>query len=1144
MSTIAFTRSSLVWAVAGFCLVGMSVAAYGKAPVRQLVLQEQLNQTYGPELVSYPFTAKRGACAAESVQVTGPRGVAPAQLTEITYWPGKAKWVKSARLAVLVDGLAPLATDTYTYTYGTKATPTVATDLQVTRGQDSVELATKHIGVRLPCGTMQNLTPATVDVPGPLLAMRLEQGAWGGGSRLIGETPVKSWTAEVTDAGPAFARVTITYTFTDGNILTLAATLAAGDSAVRWEMITSADRPAQGVDFRLPPLPGVKQVEFPQGYGQWAHDRTQPLTPSTEPFCGLSPDTSVANAFPDCPPYIRLAGDGGAELQLRSRDPSAWADPVAPYTYAGFKEWQLDNIPQRWDVWKRKRIAVSYTADGTVGLHATLAQGRRKWSVSAGAPLVGEKLDKIKDMILDWPAAKSAEHPRLFVDKQELQETWTRALADPVLMKQIGANPYFAEPALPVVLAPAAKRTPADRDRVVGALRDRLALLGSYDVMRGAIGTAAQYDALIDSDLLTAQEKKLFRAQMAYLGYLMADPTCWSIERGYLTGNPNMSVSYTLSLGIIACALSDHPLAKTWADYANHWENVWLTDNVGPNGEWLPEGSHYGFVSLEPQISYAIAADRVGFNHFITDPRLKKVISYFAKYHTPRDPQRGDFRVIGAYGRGTSGDRLAIAGLAARMYAKSDPAFSRTMQWLWAEGGYPPSVDDSRLGGYEGYYEDRRLPAETPAWGSELFPKLGALLRAGFATPNESYVNVLSNVDSLRNMDIWTPGVGGIAQWFGRGKPLSTSFGTDTGYFVRHELLRNGVRLAHNWGEPGDAKGPFGYYTETKFGTYAAFPTLDYVRSSFVNTRVDDRDWFPDKLPAFPRQTPATASTLEWTRQLLFLKDADPAGPAYLVLRDTTHGGQPTAWQFWTLSEKLGTPAQAQEPNFLADKPGQTILPARELPQGDRYTAIGQQGVDVEYFIAAPTVTPRHTLRYGGHDNSSIPEWQDLLHLQLPGDGAYYVAIFPRPRAEAAPAFTALDDGKIIKVACAFGTDYSLLASEETTAAAEGVSFRGTSAAVQQRPAGLMLTLGAAGEVHTADYGLVAPTAVTLQTQTDTLTVSLPADSPACTLTLTAPSNWILHGGSPAGVKLTANGTTCQLTLPKGVTRVVLVKVK
>ena len=53
-------------------------------------------------------------------------------------------------------------------------------------------------------------------------------------------------------------------------------------------------------------------------------------------------------------------------------------------------------------------------------------------------------------------------------------------------------------------------------------------------------------------------------------------------------------------------------MAAAWADRATRWEDKWLADEVGPNGEWLPEGSHYGMVSLEPMVAYAVAAQRAG----------------------------------------------------------------------------------------------------------------------------------------------------------------------------------------------------------------------------------------------------------------------------------------------------------------------------------------------------------------------------------------------------------------------------------------------------------------------------------------------------------------------------------------------------
>ena len=801
-----------------------------------------------------------------------------------------------------------------------------------------------------------------------------------------------------------------------------------------------------------------------------------------------------------------------------------------------------------WAVWKRHRLPVVYAPDGSVTLQANFTKGARSWWTASGAPRCGDQLDRIKDLQLDWPASPNLPHPRLFVDRSEIEATWARAVADPDLMKVLTTGGgQWAAPALPVLMKPADQRKQPEIEAVIKPLRDPLNLLGNFDVMRHAIGVATLYDILIESDLLTPQEKALDRAQMAYLAYLMADPQCWSMERGYLTGNPNMSCSYTLSLGVLACAIPDHPMAKIWADRATQWLDKWLTDEVGPNGEWIPEGSGYGYVSLDPILSYSVAAQRAGFHDFSTDPRLKKLVLFFAKCLTPHNPDRKNMRVTPAYARGDMGNPVASFGLAARLFAHSDPALSKSFQWAWKENGYLPYMGDSRLGGIDPCYMDRRLPAEAPSWGSEWFPNLGALLRAGFNTPNESYVNVLAGVQSRHNLDIWTPGIGAISKWFGRGQPLSTSFTFEHGYNDRHELLRNGVRLARNWGDPNDAKTPFGHYTETTFGTFAALPTIDYVRSTFENTTTDDRDWFPKHVPAFPRVTTASGTNLTWTRQILFVKDPDPAGAAWLLMRDTTQGGQPTAWQFWTLSEKIGASTQTvNSAAFLADRPGWTNQPARELPMGERYTALGQFGVDVEYLVASPSDTPRHTLRYGDPLTwpwKSVHEYQDLLHLQLPGDGIYYVAAFPRQRAEAAPAIRSLAGGKIVKISGAFGTDYAFLATTVSVAEAEGVRVNGTAGSVQLRDGFSVLALGAPGEVRYQDYALSIPDgSASLRIAPTVLTIALSAPYAGGPLAFTAPGSWAVDPISPGVTLDKTDKMNYALRIPSGTKEVRLVK--
>ena len=1128
-------------------MAGMGLVATATANTGPIVFTERLNQTYGPELVSVTFSADDKQCAEDGVSLTGPCGPVATQLTEIEYWPGEPKSVKSAKLLFVIDGLKPLSALQYTVSFGKGKTPQPATDLQVKAEKDKVEITTAGIGVRMLIGSGKPASPAALkDIPSPLSGMRLGgANAWGGGSTLYGNGKIVSWTSELTDSGPVLARVLAKYTFEDGNVATISASVIAGDNAVRWETGVSSDSKDCGVELRFPPLPGVNEVIMPKGVFGWAKDRKADIKPGTEPFAFLSPNTRIVGIFPELPVTVKFqAHDGkGPELLLSSLDPAVWSEPVAPLTYAGFKIWELDSIPKMWDTWKRNCMPIIYGADGTVTLKAGFMKGRRKWLSASGTPLIGSVLDEIKNMVLEWPTDPKRPHIALFMDMQTIKDVWSWAAADPQLKKSLATpdNNFVS-----LLMTPTSERKKVDIDAVLKSLRDDLGLLGNSDLMRFGVHLSTRYDMLLESDIVPPADRALLRAQMAYVAYFLNDPRSWSVERGYLSGNPNMSCSYMMMMGVIACTISDHPSAKEWADYATRWMDKWLSDEVGTNGEWISEGSHYSYVGLEAMVVYAIAAKRAGFHDFSNDPRLKKFILYSAKYNTPRDPQFKGLRTIGNYGRG-HGDIMSVFGVAAAFYKESDPELSRTMQWMWAENGYPVSMINRGLGGLEPYYEDRRLPAQAPVWGSELFPGIGALLRASFNTPNESYVNILATTNSLRNLDIWAPEIGGISQWFARGREVSKCFTCATGYYERHELLRNGVRLARNWGAPGDSKTPFGNYTTVKPEGFAALPQADYVRSTFTNIRVDNRDWMPEKLPAYPKVVPAKEQKLEWTRQMMFLKDTDPAGPAYLVLRDSTSGGQPTVWQFWTLSEKIGTPEQAKDPAaFLTDKPGKAILPARELPAGDRYTALGQFEMDVEYFIANPATTPRHTLRYGGDNgnNHKIPEYQDLLHLQQPGDGFYYAVVYPRPRGETAPTFSKLADGAILKIEGPAGTDYAFLSTSEASPSAEGISFKGTASAVQQRKDGTTLSLMAAGEAAWKECRLSGPGAAALKISADTMVLSLPVNSEGGKFTLAAPGDWNLKD-APSGVSLANDGAEgLRLTIPPNVSQIELLKRK
>ena len=104
----------------------------------------------------------------------------------------------------------------------------------------------------------------------------------------------------------------------------------------------------------------------------------------------------------------------------------------------------------------------------------------------------------------------------------------------------------------------------AEKGNLVGMLDELLGRLGVLDTWRMNGYISALYDAVMGGDLVTDEQRKLFQARFAYLAYRSADPATWSMERGYCSGNLNMSVANSMLLGIVASTIPDHPLAKQW----------------------------------------------------------------------------------------------------------------------------------------------------------------------------------------------------------------------------------------------------------------------------------------------------------------------------------------------------------------------------------------------------------------------------------------------------------------------------------------------------------------------------------------------------------------------------------------------------
>jgi hypothetical protein len=501
----------------------------------------------------------------------------------------------------------------------------------------------------------------------------------------------------------------------------------------------------------------------------------------------------------------------------------------------------------------------------------------------------------------------------------------------------------------------------------------------------------------------------------------------------------------------------------------------------------------------------------------------------------------------------------------ARATRYRDPAYSAILQWTWLESGATYGNFGNKPGGFEYGYSDPSLPTQQPVWTSEVLPRTEVILRHGLGTADEHQVNLYAGHPAF-----YPSQPGSFPSIFAYGKPVAGAFAG--GYVVQEGFLTCHVDIARNLGTMADRQALWGYYGTpadaniwnfpdgpmARYGEhggwanvsgFSTLPRQDYaaVDVAFHYPRSLVWQWI-GTLPEWPPVPAQGKPPLDWRRQVLFLKDDDPAKATYLLIRDNVKGRQPTMWQMWTVSEKIGTPDEVKDLlAFLADKPGNSIRPFREL-KGDRFIAVGQLGVDVEYCVASPSDTPRYTLRWGW--DGTVPnlyvtrtweQYQDLLHLQMPGDGAYFVAFYPRKREWLPPSFSTLGDGLIIKVSGDFGTDYGFLSAREATAAGEGASFQDTAGSAQDRKSGLVLALGASGEVGFKDYGLKADMPVSLRVQPDTLVLEAPAAHAAGQVTLVAPGKWKLaHALEGATARQTPEGLG--LALPQEVEKVALTK--
>lgn len=1013
------TRANPLGYLAAVLLLGTLGAGCGSAA--DFALRDFTGHVFTNERVSFPLTAAQANHARAGHGLLDPEGQA------VLYQVLPAAEGQAARIEFLTD-LGAYESREYNFN---NQVVRVGTDLVVEETPDTVQLSNGHVGIAIPKQLPEGA--------GPLGRIRLPSGRVVAGSALQSDVAPTAYSATVTVKGPVFAEVTCKTTFGEQGTWEIKFQLQAKEPVIRVYETSAVSGNAQFVVYPDRGLNADKLL-YRTGKGQINLNRMADITPGE--VCVLEPWCHWWERERQGPHFTIFNSAGPDALSFGAGFAGLWVDPTLPA-----------DQPQA-----RPQIFVNKGDEGmTMGF--PLKFGKRMWLITGltkEEALEGFEADTAKtlkpyeylikhgqfplDMIKDYTLVWEGDHdnyPRALVTKKDVEE-FRRGIEDLAVY----------ENAIPGLLrAPQETVTQFNMDQyIVTYLATGNEELGQYlagcaarmlerviyrvmmqpDMPFGSaphhfqdIGSSVLFaDAALSAPELDPALRERLLAQIAFLGYTVTRPDYWSGARGF-AANPNMTTSVYGYQTTIACDIPSHPLARQWAQegmeelkgQVEHWSD--------DNGGWL-EAPHYAMVSCDQILASFVMAKNAGFNEYLYLPKLRKFVDWFSKISTPPDSRIKGWRHLPPLGNTYLQEPTGEFGIVAYLFRERDPEWAAELQWMHnQQGAFPwPGIGGGYPGfaGYRMMMLDPKLPEKPPAWKSENFPETGVVLRNVFNFERETYLHMIHG----NNHAHYDDDSGSVVIW-GKGRIISDDFG----YYIP-------ARADHSMVEAPLAGGVM------RLNDFVPAERLDYVQGTQGG----------------------------WTRQIAFVKDADPLGPNYFVINDTLGAPVPGNWRLFLHANNV------------------TVGPHGAL-------ADGTEDVDTEIYFASPATVPLTTTPTTHRANAGLdPEGRQVqlemtqIALAAPTEGArvFNVVVYPRLKNEPAPRFTTLAEGRGVKVESPVGTDYVFLSKEPFTFQEGGVEFTGTVGAVQVRPEGTFVSLGAPGKLtangKTVEQGVVGAGAV------------------------------------------------------------------
>ena len=672
-------------------------------------------------------------------------------------------------------------------------------------------------------------------------------------------------------------------------------------------------------------------------------------------------------------------------------------------------------------------------------------------------------LDTVKDWVLDYD--EPARYPRLFVPEGDRVRYESRRTRKPLeqMKRELEARtaPTAAE-----------KKCVTDTIAKTSHLVRHFAQSNKghmdYGIEEGIYADLAE-DAL-SSPACTPQQAKGVRKWLAAISYFATHPDFVPPrEAGFAWGSANMMAQVRCRACRIVALLPNHPQGRAWREALAKAVTLYVAQQVNEAGCTL-ECPHYGGMAITmPAMGLAALASCGDVDLSSAQQRLQAAARTRLGTLLPPDV-RGGFRSQCPEGDGYYDVEATFATLAGFLKDR-DPELARNLAWGVREC-------NNALGGHsDSAFKlfDVGLEPLEPQLRSAHYRGHGFVMRNGFPRFDEAYVQVYAGAFS------WGHGHADRGTWvmYAKGAPLMMDFAAMYTPSMRETWVHPGglsfdhderVRPATDapenewwrkrptyrdlktapftvvqaWPSP-DAKTDLDTFGQVT--TFRSRPEADYAemkrrlgylhRVAYTLQPTHGKDCFDDS----GGQEIYLKDPFTWTRRFVFVRDADPMGHNYLVIRDDLPGNRELDpyLNLWCLAEKL----EVKGPVAI-------------------YT--GQHGVDLHCYVAEPAAF-QHQTRTLGHpcgfgfahyyrQKFGKPFREDQILFRVPQsrrDAGYFVAMVPVKQGEAPPEFETVADGRALRVTFVDRVDTIVLQPEAREMAVEGQKIRGTSALIVQR---------------------------------------------------------------------------------------------